>query len=136
MALFAGLGTLASAQLPPEISTLVDLNLLNPDGSNIDTSLLLTIDYFDSNLNPQSLNSVDNMNIIEWSIYNGKSNVYSEVSAKGGTDITITVDGYEPITVTAVSGGYVTGDYYLVPVDNSPGNGCANKNENGNRKNC
>jgi len=103
----------AFALNPPATATEIDLNLLNTDGSNIDTTLLLTIDYIDSDLNPQSLNSVNNTDIVTWSIYLGKSSVYGLIPAKDGTDINITVDGYEQVTVVASEGGYVSGTYYI-----------------------
>ncbi len=108
----------ASDPLPPAFPTLMDMNLLNQNGSNIDTDLLLTIDYFDSDSNQQAINSVDDAGdgsngTVFWGIYNGKSNLYTLPPAKDGTNITITVEGYEPLVITAVEGGTISGDYNL-----------------------
>ena len=40
--------------------------------------------------------------------------------ARDGTDIKVTVYGYEPITVTAVEDGYVNGTYYLNNITQIP----------------
>ncbi|MEE8402328.1 MAG: PGF-pre-PGF domain-containing protein [Candidatus Hydrothermarchaeaceae archaeon] len=102
----------------PVLPTELNLNLLNADGSNIDVNLLIKIDYTDGGGTSQSMNSVDNAgdgigDTIDWGIFDGTSNVYSEVSAKGGTDITVTVDGYEPIAITAAEAILVSGNYIL-----------------------
>ncbi len=116
VAVFVFMAEIAFAM--PTLPTGLDMNLLNADGSNIDTGLLLTVDYTDGDGNPQSMNSVDNAGddtsgTIDWSIYNGKSSLYVETPAKGGTDITVTIDGYETVVITAAEAGQVTGDYIL-----------------------
>lgn len=83
------------------------------DGSNIDTTLLLTVDYLDSGSMAQSMNSVDNPLLVFWEIYTGKSKLYFLASAKDGTVITITIDGYRELNITASEGGIVARDYYL-----------------------
>ncbi len=118
MAVSLGTVVYAIYALPLEL----DMNLLNTDGSNIDTTLLLTIDYTDRDGLPQSINSVDYAGdgtggTVFWDIYLGKSNLYSDIPAKDGTYIVITVDEYEPLIVIADEGVYMTGDYYLTPVD-------------------
>lgn len=120
IAVLVFMGTPAFAQtcpptepLPPPTATEFDLNLLNTDGSNIDPTLLLTIDYLDNDLCPQSINSVDNTDSIIWEIFGGMSNMYASVPVKDGTDITITIDGYESLNLPAQPGAYVTGTYYL-----------------------
>ncbi|MEE8402245.1 MAG: hypothetical protein V3R93_00670 [Candidatus Hydrothermarchaeaceae archaeon] len=118
----ASIGALVYAQIPCCDLLMLDMDLLNTDGSNIDTTLLLTIDYTDGDGNPQSINSVDYAGdgtggTIFWGIYLGKSNLYAEVAAKDGTDVVIMIDGYEPLTVIADRGGYITGEYYLTPLD-------------------
>ncbi|MEE8400676.1 MAG: PGF-pre-PGF domain-containing protein [Candidatus Hydrothermarchaeaceae archaeon] len=107
------MGILAPVYAPPVFPTELYLTLLTSDGSNIDTSLLLTIDYTDGDMNPQSVNSVDNPGIVTWSIIEGKSRLYAVFSAKNQTDIKITVDGYESIYVKGDEAGVVVGDYNL-----------------------
>lgn len=108
--IFTGAPIFAAMQTMP---TEFDLNLLNNDGSNIDTNLLLTVEYTDGEGVLHSINSVDNSNIITWGIYGGISNVYYLISAKDGTDVKITVKGYMPIMVKAAEAGYVKKDYRL-----------------------
>lgn len=114
------IGAPAFAQTPPATPTELDLNLLNLDGSSIDTSRLLTIDYYDSSLNLRSTNSLDDPDVVIWDLYKGKSNLYSMLLARDGTDIKVTVYGYEPITVTAAEDGYVNGTYYLNNITQIP----------------
>jgi len=97
----------------PATPTEFDLNLLNLNGSNIDLALPVTIDYLDADSCPQSLNSVDDPDQLVWSIYNDKSNAYTLVSAKDGTDVNVTVEGYEMLQVIAAEGLIVSGDFYL-----------------------
>lgn len=101
----------------PTFPTELNINLFE-DGSNINTDLRLTIDYVDGDGNSHSINSVDNAgdgtgNTVSWSVKNGKSNVYSLVSAKGGTAISITVSTYETLKITAVEDGYVSESYTI-----------------------
>ncbi len=108
--IFAGAPVLAA---PLAIPTEFDLNLLNMDGSNIDTNLLLAVEYTDGEGVLHSINSVGDSKVITWGVYEGKSNVYCLISAKDGTDVTITIEGYEPVVVKAVEAGYVSRDYAL-----------------------
>jgi len=98
--------------LPPAFPTELDVNLLNSDGSNIDTSLPLTIDYLDSNGCPLYLSSVEGT--VDWGIWLGKSNAYALVPALDGTNINITVEGYEILQIPALGNSVVVGDYNLV----------------------
>jgi len=116
IAIVVGMASPVSAQtcpgpLPPEFPTEVDVNLLNLDGSNIDTSLLLTIDYLDSNGCPLYLSSAEGT--VDWSIFAGKSNAYAMVPAKAATNMNITVDGYEMLQIPSDPVGYVDGTYNL-----------------------
>jgi len=76
--LAVGMASPVSAQatcpgpIPPAFPTELDVNLLNPDGSNIDTTLLLIVDYLDSNGCPLYLSSAEGT--VDWSIFNGLSN--------------------------------------------------------------
>jgi len=97
---------------PPALPTELYLNLLNTDGTNIDTSLLLTIDYLDADGCPQSMDS--SFPDVYWLIYDGQLFVYALVPALSGTDINITIEGYEMLQVTAIENGVVEGDYYPI----------------------
>ncbi len=116
MAVLAAIGAPVSAS--PATATELLMDLLNTDNSNIDTGLLLTICYTDGDGNPQCMDSVTNagdgtLGTIDWSIVGGKSNMYSLVPGKDGTDIVITIDGYDPLTVIADEGGQIIGTYNL-----------------------
>ncbi len=90
-------------------------------GANIDTALKVTIDYYDvvaDAPSPKSINTVDDLDInlgpiYWWGIDMGESFLAAGIGVFAGTDVVITVEGYEPLVFTNVSSN-ITGTFNLV----------------------